>query len=73
MTFAFEKPDNFDNYVTKIVLVDFNIHSNKWEYQETDRNGENVESWAEAESLSLVHDPKLPHPSIVVGGRKATT
>jgi len=60
IAFAFEKPDNFDKCDTKIVLGDFNSHSVTWGYQETDQNGENVESWAEAEGLSLIHDPKLP-------------
>lgn len=60
IAFAFEKPDNFDNCNTKIVLGDFNSHSITWGYQETDQNGKNVESWAEAEGLSLVYDQKLP-------------
>ncbi|KAL4098793.1 hypothetical protein QTP88_023329 [Uroleucon formosanum] len=60
IAFDFVKPDNFDNCDTKIVLGDFNSHSVMWGYQETDQNGENVETWAEAESLFLVHDPKLP-------------
>jgi len=60
IAFAFEKPDKFDNCDTKIVLGDFFSHSITWGYQETDQNGENIESWAEAEGLSLVHDPKLP-------------
>jgi hypothetical protein len=58
--FAFEKPTNFDNCDTKIIVGDFNSHNVTWGYQKTDQNGENVESWAEAEGLSLVHDPKLP-------------
>jgi hypothetical protein len=73
IAFDFVKPDNFDNCGTKIVLGDFNSHSVTWGYQKTDKNGENVEAWAEAEGLSLVHDPKLPHPLIVAGGRKVTT
>jgi len=60
IAFAFEKPDNFDNCNTKIVLGDFNNHNVTWGYQETDQNGANVESLAEAEGLSLVHGPKLP-------------
>ena len=54
------KPPTIDNYDTKIVLGDFNSHSTTWGYLENDQNGENVENWAEAEGLSLIHDPKLP-------------
>lgn len=50
---TFEKPDNFDNCNTKIVLGDSNSHSVTWRYEETDQNGENVKSWAETEGLSL--------------------
>jgi hypothetical protein len=58
--FTFEKPINFGNCVTKIVLGDFNNHSTTWGYLENDQNGENVENWAEAGRLSLIHNTKLP-------------
>lgn len=58
--FTFEKPINFENCDTKIVLGDFNSHNTTWGYLENDQNGENVETWAENEGLSLIHDPKLP-------------
>lgn len=48
--FTFEKPINFENCDTKIVLGDFNSPNITWEYLE------NVETWAEAEGLSLIHD-----------------
>jgi len=33
---TFEKPINFDNYDTKIVLSDLNSHSTTWGYLEND-------------------------------------
>lgn len=60
INFDFEKPKNFDNNPVKIVIGDFNSHSCSWGYLDTDLNGEKVEEWAEAQLLSLIHDPKLP-------------
>lgn len=42
--FTFEKPSNFENSSTKLVVAgDFNSHSPTWEYSETDQNGEMVQ------------------------------
>lgn len=57
--FSFEKPDNFGLQNIKIVMGDFNCQSSNWGYNTTDRNGEELECWAEREGLKLIHDPKL--------------
>lgn len=59
--FVFTPPQNFTSQQTKFVLGDFNSHSVTWGYQSNDENGELVEEWAEQNSLTLIHDPKLPH------------
>lgn len=59
--FTFEKPSNFENSLTKVVVEDFNSHSPTWGYSETDQNGEKVQEWAETELLDLIHNPKLPN------------
>lgn len=53
-------PGNFNNQKTQFVVGDFNCYSTTWGYGETDSNGQLLEQWAEATSLSLLHDPKLP-------------
>lgn len=58
--FKFDAPDNFNNKSNAVIIGDFNSHSITWGYNHTDDNGEKVESWAENQSLKLVHDPKLP-------------
>lgn len=55
--FKFTKPIHFENQKTKIVISDFNSHNNIWGYNETN---EEVEKWAKANNLTLVHDTKLP-------------
>jgi hypothetical protein len=60
INFDFEKLKNFDKNPVKIVIGDFNSHSCSWGYLDIDLNGGKVEEWAEAELLSLIHDPKLP-------------
>lgn len=57
--FNFTKPKNFDAKKFKVVLGDFNCHSIAWGYEQTDRNGEDLEGWVEQENLKLIHDPKL--------------
>ena len=58
--FAFTKPANFDSKQIRIVVGDFNSHSMRWGYRETDEDGCRVEDWAAMEDLQLIHDPKLP-------------
>lgn len=43
-----------------IVIGDFNSHSTTWGYNESNPDGDAVESWAEASQLSLIHNAKLP-------------
>lgn len=58
--FAFHEPYNFSNKNLQIILGDFNCRSTSWGYNNTDENGEILETWAENKSLKLLHDPKLP-------------
>ena len=58
--FRFEEPDNFSYQGTNFVIGDFNCQNTAWGYKDTDENGEDLESWAEANDLQLIHDPKLP-------------
>ena len=44
----------------QIIIGDFNSHSTQWGYMETDKDGEAVEEWMDANQLSLIHDAKLP-------------
>ncbi|XP_011670579.1 uncharacterized protein LOC115921287 [Strongylocentrotus purpuratus] len=43
-----------------VVIGDFNSHSTTWGYREMNEDGELVETWADANQLSLIHDAKLP-------------
>ena len=43
-----------------IVIGDFNSHTTIWGYETTDKNGVAVVQWAELNSLTLIHDAKLP-------------
>ena len=43
-----------------VVIGDFNSHSVTWGYGETNEDGDYVESWTDANQLSLIHDAKLP-------------
>lgn len=58
--FSFNEPANFQTQRIKFLVGDFNCHSTTWGYNETDANGEELESWAERSGLKLLHDPKLP-------------
>jgi len=42
-----------------IVMGDFNSHHTTWGYNDSDKNGEDLIPWSEAEDLSLIHDAKL--------------
>ena len=44
----------------QIVIGDFNTHNTIWGYDDTDNNGVAVVQWAESNSLTLIHDAKLP-------------
>ena len=43
-----------------IVIGDFNSHSTLWGYTTTNSDGESGEQWADSNSLSLIHNAKLP-------------
>ncbi|KAJ8372400.1 hypothetical protein AAFF_G00289750 [Aldrovandia affinis] len=45
-----------------VVIGDFNSHHTRWGYDNTNRDGELVESWMENTNmeLELIHDAKLP-------------
>ena len=43
-----------------IVIGDFNSHSTLWRYTTTNSDVESVEQWADSNSLSLIHNAKLP-------------
>ena len=43
-----------------IVIGDFNSHSTLWGYTTTNSDGESVEQWADSNSLSLIHNARLP-------------
>lgn len=58
--FTFTEPSNFTKQTNRFILGDFNSHSMAWGYAETNNNRHLVEEWSEANSLSLIHDPKLP-------------
>ena len=44
----------------QIVIGDFNSHNTIWGYDATDNNGVAIVQWAESNSLTLIHDAKLP-------------
>ena len=44
----------------QIVIRDFNSHNTIWGYNDTDNNGVAVVQWAESNSVTLIHDAKLP-------------
>ena len=43
-----------------ILIGDFNSHHQNWGYRDNDANGEALVSWAEANRMTILHDPKLP-------------
>ena len=43
-----------------IVIGDFSSHRTLWGYSTTNSDGESVEQWADSNSLSLIHNAKLP-------------
>ena len=43
-----------------VMIGDFNSHSSNWDYDVMDDDEDLVESWADSNHLSLIHDPKLP-------------
>lgn len=59
--YEFINPENFKRDTSNIVIGDFNSHSVSWGYTETNEDGQKLEAWSEAENLTLIHDPKLPH------------
>jgi exonuclease III len=59
--FYFEEPENYNSQSIKIVMGDFNCHSTSWGYQETDENGERLESWAEGQRNCYLTQSNLRH------------
>ena len=43
-----------------VIIGDFNSHSTEWRYRSTNDDGTLVERWCDANSLTLIHDPKPP-------------
>jgi len=39
-------------------MGDFNSHHTTWGYNDSDKNGEDLIQWSEAEDLKLIHDVK---------------
>ncbi|XP_062827550.1 uncharacterized protein LOC134296452 [Anolis carolinensis] len=58
--FYFTPPTNCHNHEAHFIVGDFNSHSCVWGYDEDDRNGEAVLTWADNSRMSLLHDSKLP-------------
>ncbi|XP_071480569.1 uncharacterized protein [Diadema antillarum] len=56
----FDIPPDVTSGRINVVIGDFNSHHVNWGYAETNEDGELVESWADSNQLSLIHDAKLP-------------
>ena len=56
----FDLPGRATDGRMNVVIGDFNSHSISWGYREMNEDGELVETWADANQLSLIHDAKLP-------------
>ncbi|KAL4135432.1 hypothetical protein QTP88_007041 [Uroleucon formosanum] len=41
-----------------VVMSDFNSHHTTWGYNDSDKNGEDLTQWSEAENLTLIYDSK---------------
>jgi len=41
-----------------VVMGDFNSHHTTWGYNDSDKNGEDLTQWSEAEDLTLIYDAK---------------
>ncbi|CAH1258394.1 Hypp2004 [Branchiostoma lanceolatum] len=57
---TFSLPKEATDGKLNIVIGDFNSHSTTWGYRQTNDDGDLVENWADANQMSLIHDPKLP-------------
>ena len=44
----------------QVLIGDFNSHSTEWGYRSTNDDGTLLERWCDVNSLTLIHDPKLP-------------
>lgn len=55
-TFILNQSKNSNNHKTKIMIGDFNWHSQNWGYTETDSNGHELEDWIERNEMTLIHD-----------------
>ena len=58
--FKVKEPSNVQSKHLKIIISDFNSHSNVWGYDHEDENGTAVQEWAEINHLTLIHGAKLP-------------
>lgn len=58
--FTFLDPPAIPQNKPKVVIGDFNSHSTQWGYKESNSDGEAVLTWADANQLCLIHDPKQP-------------
>ena len=56
----FELPPFLPSEKQQVIIGNFNSHRTQWEYAETNPDGDAVESWAETNQLSLIHDAKQP-------------
>ena len=57
--FKSNETNGYNRHKANIILGDFNCHSTTWGYNDTNKDGEELEKWSETNDLNLLHDPKL--------------
>ena len=57
---AFDFRSSTTDTPLQVIIGDFNSHSTEWGYISTNEDGTLVERWCDANSLTIIHDPKLP-------------
>ena len=58
---TFSIPNAVTDGRVNVVIGEFNSHSATWGYDKTNEDGENVETRADANQMSLIHDAKRPY------------
>ena len=56
---AFDFRSSTTDTSLQVIICDFNSHNTEWGYISTNDDGTLVERWCDANSLTLIHDPKL--------------